>query len=243
MTRHPTARRVHREDSTPDDAFVAGVLETSVWAQEHRKPLIIGAITVVVLVLATFLFMTTRANTRARAAEQLTTVRATALSGNNQLAIRDLEAFLRSFGGTPSAPEARLMLGRAYLDEGQPQKTIETLSGQAGDVGNIMGVNAALLVAAAHEAAQQSDRAEEVYLRIAEGARFLYQKQEALDNAARVRLERGNPAGAVELYQRLIELTPENDASRPVYELRASEARAAVTAGAPTAAPTTTTGN
>jgi predicted negative regulator of RcsB-dependent stress response len=266
MTRHPTARKVHRQDAAPDDAFIAGVLETSVWAKQHGRKLVIGGIVAAVLVTALVLFMTSRSTQRAQAATQLTQVRAVAMSGNAQLAIRELEQFLEQFGGTPSAAEARLLLGRAYLENAQPQQALETVNAMAGDLGSPLGVNAAFLLAASHEAAQEPHRAEEVYLRVSDDAQFLYQRQDALDNAARIRLQRGDAAGAAQLYERLLEITPLANTERPIFELRLGEARAmaaggnaapggtapggtaapggaAAPAGAPATEPTTTTGN
>lgn len=226
MTRHPTARRVHRE-TQPDDAFVAGVLETTAWARQHRRPLIIVGIAVAVVLTGLVLFMNQRSATRERAAAELTQVRAVALSGNNPLAIRELEAYLERYGGTPSAEEARLLLGRTYLAEGQTQQAVDAVAATARNVGTVTGVNAAFLQANAYEAAGQPEQAEQAYLRVADGARFLYQKQEALDQAARLRLERGDAAGAVSLYERVLDITPEEDGVRAVYELRLGEARAA----------------
>ncbi|CAN5845800.1 hypothetical protein BH23GEM9_BH23GEM9_04300 [soil metagenome] len=226
MTRHPTARRVHRQDSSPDDAFVAGVLESSVWAKQHQRSLIIGAIAVAVLIIAAVIWFSNRAATRDAAAEELTRVRAVAMSGNAPLAIRELELYLDRFAGTPSAPEARLHLGRAYLEAGQPQQTLQALQPIARDVGDDLGANAAFLTAVAHEVLQEPHRAEEVFLRIADGARFLFQRQEALDNAARIRLQRGDAAGAVQLYERAVAMTPETNPDRQVLELRLGEVSA-----------------
>ncbi|HSJ07668.1 MAG TPA: tetratricopeptide repeat protein [Longimicrobiales bacterium] len=230
MTRHPTARRVHR-DSEPDDAFVAGVLETTVWAKQHSQKLIIGGIIAAVLIAATLLFVMNRRSTAEQAAGQLTLVRAAALSGDPQAAIPALEQFLDDFGGTPQAGEVRLMLGRAYLEAGRAQDAIATVESTARDVNSEYGANAAYLLAFAHEAAQEPHRAEEVFLRLGENSNFLYIQQDALDNVARIRLQRGNPAGALEIYQRLIDLSPEGSSERQVFELRLGEAMAAAAAG------------
>jgi tetratricopeptide (TPR) repeat protein len=240
MTHNPSARRVHRADAGGDDAFVAGVLETTAWAQQNRQRLIIGGVVAIIAVLAIVLIGSNRASKRENAARGLVSIRNVAASGNNQLAIADMEKFMRSYGGTPAAAEVRLLLARAYLQEGQAQKAIDTVRDQASRVGDVMGVNAAFLLAAAHEAAQQSQQAEDVYLRVADGAEFLYQKQEALDNAARLRIARGDAPGAVQLYDRLFSITPQTHASRQVYELRAGEARALAGATSPVAP---TTGN
>jgi tetratricopeptide (TPR) repeat protein len=231
MTRHPTARRVHRTGAEPDDAFVAGVLETTAWAKQHQRALIIGGVAAAVIIIGLVLFLTNRAATRERAAAELTQVRAVALSGNNALAVRELEQYLARFGGTPTADEARLLLGRIYLAEGQTQQAVETVTSHARNVSTVTGVHAAFLEAAAHEATGDVQRAEALYLRVADGARFLYQRQEALDQAARLRLARGDAQGAAALYDRVLELTPDDDGSRAVYELRAGEARAAARSG------------
>jgi hypothetical protein len=104
-TRHPTARRVHRPETQPDDAFVAGVLETTAWARKHQRILIIGGIAAAVLVTALVLWLTNRASTRERAATEISQVRAVALSGNAPLAIRELEQFVARYGRTPAGQE------------------------------------------------------------------------------------------------------------------------------------------
>jgi predicted negative regulator of RcsB-dependent stress response len=225
MTRHPTARRVHREDSTPDDAFVAGVLESTAWAKQHQRALIIGGIIAAVLIAGLVLFLSNRSAQRSRAAAELSQVRSVALSGNTVLAIRDLEQFVGQYGNTPSGAEARLLLGSAYLDNGQIQQAIDVTQPMARNVDSHLGGNAALLVAAAFEMAGQPQRAEDYYLRVADNGRFLFQRQEALDNAARVRAARGDFAGAIQLYERILEITPQASSDRPFFELRLGEAR------------------
>ncbi len=230
MARHPTARRVHKPQTTPDDVFVEGVLETTVWAREHRN-LIIGIATALVIVVGGFFWVRNyRQTLNDRAAIEILQVRQNAQGGNPALAIRDAEAFLERFGNTTMAPEARLILAQAYLESGQPQQVAQALDGLDGSVGTTSGVAAASLVAAAHEAATRYEEAEGVLLRIADNARFDYQKVAALDNAARIRTERGNAAGAVALYDRILALLPADSQDRPIYEMRRAEAAAATSA-------------
>jgi predicted negative regulator of RcsB-dependent stress response len=225
MTRHPTARRVHRDNSAPDDVFVAGVLESTAWAKRHQRSLIVGGIIVVVLAVAVVVYLTNRSAQREQAATELSQVRSVAFSGNTALAIRDLEVFVRQYGSTPSGDEARLLLARAYLDEGRHDDAVETVSRLARNVDSDLGANAAMLVAAAHESAGNHAAAEEAYLRLGDDGRFLFQRQEGLDHAARIRLQQGNAAGAVELYERILDMTPDDAAERQIYELRLGEAR------------------
>jgi predicted negative regulator of RcsB-dependent stress response len=257
MTRHPTARRVHRQETSGDDAFVAGVLETSVWARQHQRLLIIGGIALAVIVTALVLWLTSRASQRDQAALEISQVRAVALSGNTLLAIRELEQFVSRYGRTPAGREARLLLAGAYMDGGRYSDAASTVQPLGRDVDGDLGVNAALLLAAAQEATGEAQRAEETYLRVGNGARFLFQRQEALDNVARLRLQRGDVAGAVQMYERILSITPEDSPDRQVFDLRLGELQArAVSAqgtqpdqvpaapapGAPAAAPGLTPG-
>ncbi|MEX1183822.1 MAG: tetratricopeptide repeat protein [Gemmatimonadota bacterium] len=230
-TRHPTARRVHRQNAAPDDVFVAGVLESSVWAQQHGRKLLIGAVIAAVLIAAATIALMNRSDRRAEAAAQLNQVRAVAMSGNAQLAIRELEQFVEQYGGTPAATEAKLLLGNAYFKAGRHEQAATTVEPLTDDLETIAGVNAAFLLAAAHEAADTNADAEAVYLRIAEDARFLFQRQDALDNAARMRLQNGDAAGAAALYDQLLEITPINSPERQIYQLRLGEAQAAAATG------------
>lgn len=233
MVRHPTARRVHRPVESGDDRFVAGVLETSVWARRHGRILIIGGVLLAMLLLGFLIYRSQAAATRERAAIEIERVRSTLLSGNTALAAGELEAFIAQYGGTPSGREARLLLGQAHLELGQPQQAVEAVDALARDVGAPLGAPAAFVLGAAHEAAGAPDRAEAAYLRVADGARFDYQRLEALDRAALLRLQQGNAAGAAELYQRAYESIPlERVTERSVFRMRHAEAHARAQAGA-----------
>lgn len=237
MPRHPTARRVHRAPEAPDDAFVAGVLESSAWAKQHGRTLIIVAILVALLVGGFVWYRSQRAAARERAAIELTQVRQSALMGNYALAVRDLETFVQRYDGTPSAREARVLLAQAHLELGQPEPALQAVEGLARDPGAPLGSSAAFLVAAAHEAAGRSEQAEQAYLRIAERGNYLFQRLEAYDNAARLRLERGDAAGAAQLYDRAVQAIPEERTQeRAVFEMRRGEAEAMAAAGGAAAA-------
>ena len=235
MTRHPTARRVKHSASSPDDVFVARAFEASSWASRNRQTVIIGAIVAAVAIVGILYYAHYRDSLRERAATEIVRVRATVQSGNSALAISELEKYLASFGGTPTAEEARLMLGQQYLLTGASDKAIATVEPIAGDKDTAEGAQAAMLLAEAYESAKNTERAEQVFLAVGDQAPFLFMKQEALDNAARLRLTRGNAPGAVELLERLVEITPEVNPERDVYELRLAEARAAAGGAAATA--------
>jgi predicted negative regulator of RcsB-dependent stress response len=235
MARHPGARRVQRpqQPAHSDDVFVERVLETSAWAKENSTRLIIGGIVVVLVLLLSLYYRNYRADLRERSETQLSAIRTTVLSGNAALAIRDLETYMSSYGETQAGREARLLLGRAHLDNGEPLRAIEVLSGNVTDLGEPLGVAGALLLAAAFEAAGQADQAVTEYLRIAGAAPHAYQQHDALEAAGRIRLQSGDPQGAVEIYDRLLAAMPDSDPQKAVIELRRGEAAARVRGTAP----------
>ena len=226
MPKHPTARRVHREAEGPDDAFVANVLEASVWAKRNSRILIVSTIVLVVAVLGTLYYVNYRAQIREQAGARLNQVRQTVASGNPALAARDLETFIDRFGNTPAGDEARLLLAQVHLHANAPEKALDVTEPLAEDKDEVMGATAALLQAAAFEQAKQLDQAERTYLSIAEEAPFSYQRYQALDRAAILRMDSGNAAGAAELYRRILDSAPETLPQRPLYELRLGEAEA-----------------
>jgi predicted negative regulator of RcsB-dependent stress response len=229
---HPTARRIPRDvPPATDDVFVERVLETSVWVKENTRTLVISVTVILVLLVGFLYYRSYTTRLRNTAESQLTMIRPTVASGNAALAIRDLEAFVVRFGNTPAAAEARLLLAQAHLDGGQAQQAIEQVQRMADRVNDPLGVSAAFLLAGAYEMSAQPDQAIATYMRIADGARHDFQKIRALDSAARVRFERGDAAGAVQLYDRILNLLPDTDPERPVFLLRRAEATARVPAG------------
>lgn len=234
MARHPGGRRVHGETDSPDDAFVARVLELSAWARQNSRALAIGGIVAVLGVLAIVYYFNRQQAIHATAATELAEIRQTIASGNAQLAIRDLRGFLDLYGEIPAGRQARVLLGELYLQQNQPERAIATLEPLAGSWDERFAVDAALLLAAAYEAAEQPQQAVATYLAVAEHADFEYRRRIALSDAARVRQQQGNAAGAAELYQRLVEMTSGQEARQNVFEMRLAEARALARTGAET---------
>jgi predicted negative regulator of RcsB-dependent stress response len=226
MPKHPTSRRVHRERHD-EDKFVVATLESTAWAKTHSQTLTIAGI-VLALAIGGFLYLRNFEEQKEnRATIELTTVRQTVLQGNRPLAERDLQAFVKKFGGTSSADEARLMLAQIQMEEGKPVEAIRTVEDMAGNPGKAGGASAALILGAAYEANKKTDKAEETYLRVADKARFGFEKREALERAAAIRVAKGNTAGAAELYERAMNTYPEDAAERSIYQMRMAEVRAA----------------
>lgn len=218
--KHPRAGRVHRQ-THDEDVFVASVMESSVWAKTHGRTLVIGGVILFVLLAAGIYYRNYRADLNERAAAELNQVRQTVLSGNKQLAVTDLKSYVNKYGKTASADEARTMLAQLYLSLNQPQEAVKAIEPMADNVAK--APSAAFLLAGAYEALNQADKAEQTYLRIADKARFSFEKREALERAANLRIAKGNTAGAIELYNQAKETLPEDSPDRGVYEMRIHE--------------------
>ena len=226
--KHPGAGRVHRERNE-EDVFVESVLEGSVWAKTHGRTLLIGGILVFLILAGALWYKGYQSNIREAAARELNLVRQTVMSGNKQLAVTDLKKYIAKYGKTSSGAEARTMLAQMHLSLNQPQEAATAIEPIADDPEDASA--AAFLLAAAYEAQNKPEKAEETYLKIADAARFGFEKREALERAATVRLSKGNTAGAIELYDRAIKTLPEDSPDRAVYEMRIAEIRG----GAPAA--------
>ena len=222
--KHPGAARVKRPKHD-EDVFVESVLEGSVWAKTHSKILLYGAIALFVVLAAGIYYRNFQRNTREQSTAALNQVRQTVLSGNKQLAQTDLRQFVAKYGDTPAGVEARTMLAQLYLSTNQPQQAVETLKPIADDIDR--SPTGAMLLAGAYEQLKQPEKAEQTYLKVAEEARFGFEKREALERAAGLRMDRGNAAGAIELYDRALKSLPEDSPDRLIYEMRIAEARGA----------------
>lgn len=236
MPRHPTARRIHRVDTTPDDAFIARILDLWVWARNNSRILTIAAVVVVLGTAIGLYYRSSQAAMREQAAATLTEVRQTVASGNTALALRDLESFLTRFGNTEASDEARILMAQIHLNEGRHSEAVSAIRQLAANPERPLGASAGLLLAAAYEASGNAADAEATYLRVADRAQYPFQQRQALDAAARVRIDQGNLAGAVTVLERLVAATPEDNPEHNLYVMRLAEARARAAQPAATAA-------
>jgi predicted negative regulator of RcsB-dependent stress response len=220
--KHPGAGRVHRQRHD-EDVFVESVLEGSVWAKQHGRTVLIVGIVAFLLLAGGIYYRNYRAQLNDRANAELNAVRNTVMSGNKQLAATDLKNYIARFGKTASGAEARTMLAQLHLSMNQPQQAVEAIQPIADDPKKSPA--ATFLLASAYESLKQPENAEREYLKIAEEARFGFEQREALERAANLRAQRGNVAGAIELYSRALESLPEDSQDRPIYEMRIAELR------------------
>src|SRR5690606_1075176 len=141
-------------------------------------------------------------------------------TGEDVIATRELQLFIQRHGDTPYGDEARIFLGQVHLRSGRPAEAIEALQPVVRRMEDSpVGVQAAILMATAQGAIQ-------TYLQAAEAADEAFRRQEALGNAAILRQQTGDYAGAAELYSRLVQMTEPGTSDRLLFEMRLAEVEA-----------------
>jgi predicted negative regulator of RcsB-dependent stress response len=225
--RHPSSRRRQEEKKEAEDIFVEKVVELSSWAKKNSQALGIAAVAVILIFVSVVYIRNVRANRIQQAVAQLEQVQQAVALGDREEAEASLVQYLATFDGTPYALEARLVLGQLYLEDGDPDAAMETLAPAVREMdSHPVGMQAAFLLAGAYEDAGRKDEAERMLLRIANTSDMSFQIQEALSGAARIRSDEGDYAGAVDLYEELLDSLDENDASRDYWMMKLEEAKA-----------------
>jgi predicted negative regulator of RcsB-dependent stress response len=231
--RHPSSKRRPdpRRGDEAEDVFVAKVFEASRWADKNRVTLIAAIVLVVVGGFGIKSWMDYRERLHEQAVLQLEEIQQSIALGDPETAKAELSQYLSRFGSTPYAGEARLLLAELYLESDQAPQAVETLEASDIPPAEPMGVQIETLKAKAYEAAGRLDEAEGTFLRVADRAELQFQAVEALADAARIREAKGDWAGAIEIYERILEDLEESDADAGLYELRLAEARTAAESG------------
>ena len=209
-----------------EDAFVATTLEVSQWAQRNR-PIVTLGVVVLGLGIAAFVYYGRYKDTLdSNAANQLEQLQMRMGAGDPAEVQADLRLYVERFSGTPFADEARVALAHVSTALGEYEAAAEVLRPLAGDVEDPLGAQAAAMLAAISEDIGDLRVAEELYERLADRARLGFQVREALSSAARLRREQGDAAGALSLYDRLLDDMGEEDPDRGVVEMRRAEVAA-----------------
>lgn len=217
------------QDSS-DDVFVAKVLHAGKWAERNQQLVTVLAVVLAIGVAGLLYYRSYRRSMGEQAAQQLELIYQTVAMADVEGARTELGTFIERFGGTPYEREARLLLGDLYLRDGSPQQAQAVLR-PLGDLPRApIELQAAALLAAAYEQDGQSQEAERLYLAIADRSDLDFEVRDALAAAARLRTERGDREGALELYERAIEDLEEGDPERGLFEMRIEEIRAAIAA-------------
>ncbi len=222
---HPSARRKPQSANEQDDAFVAGVIDFSEWARQHRQMLTLLVITGVILVAGGLYYVNFQRTLRIQAVNLLEEIHQTIAISATEDAKAQLSSYLESFEGTDQAREAVIILGRLHLESGDAPVAISVL--ERADLGfrDPIGVQGNSLLARAYENQGRWPEAEDTFLEVADRAELDFQIRGALDSAARVRRRQQDYIGAAELYERIIATFEENDPTRGLYQLRLAEMR------------------
>jgi len=224
MTKHPGARKIHRDaNEDPDDLFVAKVLHAGKWSRANQQLLSVIGVVAIIAVAGIVYYGNFRDQLEQQAAQQLESVHQSIALQDREGAKNELITFLERFSGTAYEGEARLLLGDLYLQTSEPQQAEVVLRALGGSPRDPIEFQAAALLGAALEQEKRWQEAEAVYLRIANRSELDFQVRDALRNAARMRADRGDAAGAIELYERLLGDMEENDVARGVFEMRIQE--------------------
>ncbi len=222
---HPSARRKPQSANEQDDAFVAGVIDFSEWARQHRQMLTLLVITGVILVAGGLYYVNFQRTLRIQAVNLLEEIHQTIAISATEDAKAQLSSYLESFEGTDQAREAVIILGRLHLESGDAPVAISVLERANLGFRDPIGVQGNSLLARAYENQGRWPEAEDTFLEVADRAELDFQIRGALDSAARVRRRQQDYIGAAELYERIIATFEENDPTRGLYQLRLAEVR------------------
>lgn len=215
-----------------EDVVMARAVEFTNWARTNIRLIVVAAVVLAVALSGLVYYRSWRASQIERAATAFMQLEQTVGAGNPALAAQELQRYVATYAGTDYASEARLVLARLQLQQGQAAQAIETLQPLASEVDTPMGAQAGLLLGAAQQAAGQTEQAIQTYLRVADQAELGFVQTEALSAAALLRMQGNDFAGAAELYARLVELADENSVERALFEMRRAEAEARAASGA-----------
>lgn len=209
-----------------EDVFVARTLEATNWAQRNR-PILTLAVVVLGLGTAAFVYYGRYRDTlNVTAAGQLEQLQQRLEMGDAPAVREDLNLYLERFGSTSFADEARLTLGQILATEGDHAGAAAILEPLAGDLESPLGAQAGVLLAAVSEDMGDLQVAEGLYEGLADRARLNFQRKEALIDVARLRRDRGDYAGALAAYDRLLDDMDETDPDRARIEMWRGEAAA-----------------
>jgi len=225
QSRHPSSRRrATEEKKEAEDVFVEKTLGLIQWAKDNSQILLLVGIAAVVLVAGGLYYRNYRSTWEEQAITRLELVQSTFSFGDRETAKADLHEYISQFEGTVYALEARLILGQALLEDGNPGEAIDVLAPTVPEMGSQpIGIQGAFLMAAAYEDAGRMEEAEQLLLRIANASELNFQVQEALAGAARLRIAAGDLEGAAELYEEVLADLEEGGPQRGFWEMRLAE--------------------
>lgn len=196
------------------DRFVEQTFDWAHWVESHRSQVLAGLVAVAVLIGAFFVYRSLARASEEEAARSYIEARQAYFVGNYQLAVSDLQGFLRSHGDTSYGDDARLFLADALYQAGDAEGAIETLEeffDRHGD--SPFALNARLLMAAAYQGLGRLDEAAGAYREALEAAGSDAQRLRIHEGLADVYALQGKTEDAATELQAIIDLDPESGAA------------------------------
>jgi predicted negative regulator of RcsB-dependent stress response len=221
----PSVAQRTRQTVDSDDAVMMRAAELAEWARNNARIILIAAAVALVAVGGFLYYQLDKSSRAARASSEYLALQAQLAGADSAGQLRQLESFARKYAGSVEAAEARMQLGEGYLRQGNAKKAIAELRPVA-EGSTPVAFQARSMLAAALATDGQRDAAIREYVAAAEESELAYQKQEVLQQAALLREEAGNHAGALELYRQILATTEEGSLERSIIELRIAEAEA-----------------
>lgn len=222
---HPGARRIPHSHEEEEDAFLARVLQISTWARSNTEALILAGVILALFIAGGFYYWNFTQDRDQTALTQLEVIHNTIRLDAKEDAKALLRTFLDQFGASPHAREGVLLLARLNLETNAAPAAVSILEDEGLSLRTPLGLQAGFLLARAYEETGRWSDAEDTYLQLADRAPLEFQVREALTNAAWSRMRQQDPAGAVELYERLLDTFEDDDPGRGVVEMRLAELR------------------
>lgn len=229
-------KRPHNLDT--EDHVTERVLEAVSWAEQHRRLVIGGGIVLVAAVAAAFYYRDYQERLVETASVRFQELQMSTRSADLATIREELGLFIDQYPGTQYADQARVVLADLELRRDSLQAAIRTLEPLVDlGSGNPLAFTAAGMIASAYEQGGDADRALRWYDRVAEQARFDYQRREAMADQARLHTVAGRYSEAISVYEQLVAETDDDPAGQSMYRVRLGEVRAlAVLGSAPPAA-------
>jgi len=211
-----------------EDVFVETTTRAWKWVHENLTTFILLVAGLGLVVLGSLYYVNFRASVREQAATALATLRLSAAAP--EAIIPELEAHIERFEGTESADEARIVLGRLYLNGGQPDQAIRALEAVGAPANHPVGYAARSLLASAQEASGNGEAALATWQALGRSARFGFQRRQASAEAARILAESGRLDEAAAILTRIAEEAEDDPSEAGVYRIRLGEINARIRA-------------
>ncbi len=176
------------------------------WMTHHRRQLTIGAVTLFLLGGGVWFTQAAQVRKENFAARELSQARTAADAGNFQLAASDLNRIIGTYGRTPAAQEAVLLLANVHLQQGQAALAAAELQDFLdGGPQREFSAPAAGLLGSAFEDLGDFSRAADAYQRAADAIPYAMIRSRYLMDVGRAASTGGDTARAVAAYERIIE--------------------------------------